>query len=100
MATTAHTQLHHRQEVLEELAHAVSHDLAQPLTTIAGFARILISRYDLEIDEKGHEYLAHIVKGAGDMQELIDEVVAELRAVVQEQAKASRPEASRHPVAA
>jgi light-regulated signal transduction histidine kinase (bacteriophytochrome) len=67
------------QAQLEQLAHVVSNDLAQPLTTIAGFARLLISRYDIEIDEQGHEYLGYIVKGATDMEELIDEVVTSLR---------------------
>jgi light-regulated signal transduction histidine kinase (bacteriophytochrome) len=85
---------------LEELAHAVSHDLAQPLTTIAGFARLLISRYDIDIDAKGHEYLEYIVKGATDMQEMIDGLVTSLRAAAQEPQRASQPETSRQAVAA
>ena len=65
---------------LEQLAHAVSHDLAQPLTTIAGFARLLASRYDLELDEEGREYLERIIKGTHDMQTMIESLVDELRA--------------------
>jgi light-regulated signal transduction histidine kinase (bacteriophytochrome) len=64
---------------LEELAHAVSHDLAQPLTTIAGFSRLMLSRYEFELDAKSREYLDFIVKGATDMQEMIDGLVGALR---------------------
>jgi light-regulated signal transduction histidine kinase (bacteriophytochrome) len=64
---------------LEELAHAVCHDLAQPLTTIAGFARLIISRYDIELDDQAREYLEFIAEGTVDMQETIDGLVATLR---------------------
>jgi light-regulated signal transduction histidine kinase (bacteriophytochrome) len=84
----------------EELAHAISHDLAQPLTTIAGFARLLISRYDIEIDAKGHEYLDYIVKGATDMQAMIDELVISVRSATQEPPSSSRATAPRQAVAA
>jgi two-component system, sensor histidine kinase and response regulator len=63
----------------EELAHAISHDLAQPLTTISGFARLLLSRYDIELDEEAREQLNTIAERAGDIQQMIDDVVTSLR---------------------
>jgi light-regulated signal transduction histidine kinase (bacteriophytochrome) len=63
----------------EQLAHAISHDLAQPLTTISGFARLLISRYDLDLDDETRGQLEEITKQAAEMQEAIDQSVSALR---------------------
>ena len=62
----------------EQLAQAISHDLAQPLTTISGFARLLISRYDLDLDDEAREQLDSITKRAAEMQGAIDELVSTL----------------------
>ena len=93
-------QPHRPEAELEKLAHAVSHDLTQRLTTIAGFSRLLISRYELELDAKSREYLDFIVKGAADMQGMIDGLVGSLRGASEERPSASRQSASRHAVAA
>jgi light-regulated signal transduction histidine kinase (bacteriophytochrome) len=79
MQTTADTRPRSSAEEREELAHAISHDFAQPLTTISGFARLLVSRYEYELDEDAREQLTSIAERAADMQEMIDEVVGSLR---------------------
>jgi light-regulated signal transduction histidine kinase (bacteriophytochrome) len=68
----------HTSVEVEQLAHAISHDFAQPLITIAGFARLLMSRYEFEMDAPGQEYLDFVIKGATDMQRQIDDLVTSL----------------------
>jgi light-regulated signal transduction histidine kinase (bacteriophytochrome) len=80
MQATAESKERSTTHEREELAHAISHDLAQPLTTISGFARLLHSRYDIEFDEEAREQLHLIAERAGDLQQMIDVVVASLHA--------------------
>jgi len=79
MQATAESKQRSASQEREELAHAISHDLAQPLTTISGFARLLLSRYDIEFDEEAREQLHTIAERAGDIQQMIDDVVTSLR---------------------
>jgi signal transduction histidine kinase len=79
MQATAESKQRSASVEREELAHAISHDLAQPLTTISGFARLLLSRYDIEFDEEAREQLHTIAERAGDIQQMIDDVVTSLR---------------------
>ena len=79
MQATAESKQRSTAQEREELAHAISHDLAQPLTTISGFARLLLSRYDIEFDEEARQQLNMIAERAGDIQQMIDDVVASLR---------------------
>jgi signal transduction histidine kinase len=79
MQATVETRPRSRAEEQEELAHAISHDFAQPLTTISGFARLLVSRYEFELDDEARAQLKAIAEGAAEMQEMIDDVVGSLR---------------------
>jgi signal transduction histidine kinase len=79
MEATLETTIRPAADEREELAHAISHDLAQPLTTISGFARLLLSRYELEFDDEARMQLDSIAERAAEMQGLIDDVVASLR---------------------
>jgi signal transduction histidine kinase len=79
MTVTAESKHRSSAEERAEIAHAISHDLAQPLTTISGFARLLLSRYDIEFDDEAREQLNMIAERAGDIQQMIDEVVSSLR---------------------
>jgi signal transduction histidine kinase len=84
MPATAESKHRSSTEEREEIAHAISHDLAQPLTTISGFARLLLSRYDIEFDDEAREQLNMIAERAGDIQQMIDEVASSLRDPVTE----------------
>jgi light-regulated signal transduction histidine kinase (bacteriophytochrome) len=72
-------ELEHARGELKELASSVSHDLAQPLTTIAGFADLLSKRYEGQLDADADEFIAFILKGVGRMQSMIEDLVAYLR---------------------
>jgi PAS domain S-box-containing protein len=56
---------------LEQFAYAVSHDLAEPLRTISGFADVLNTRHAQSLPPEAREFLAYVSDGAGRMQELL-----------------------------
>jgi light-regulated signal transduction histidine kinase (bacteriophytochrome) len=72
-------ELEHSRAELAELAASVSHDLAQPLTTIAGFTDLLGKRYEGKLDPDADEFIAYIVKGVNRMQSMIEDLVSYLR---------------------
>jgi light-regulated signal transduction histidine kinase (bacteriophytochrome) len=66
-------------EELEQLRHAVSHDLSQPLTTITGFADLLVRRYGESLDADGREFLSFITGAALRMRGMIDDLSSYIR---------------------
>jgi light-regulated signal transduction histidine kinase (bacteriophytochrome) len=72
-------ELEHARAELKELAASVSHDLSQPLTTIAGFADLLSKRYEGQLDSDADEFIAFILKGVGRMHSMIEDLVSYLR---------------------
>jgi PAS domain S-box-containing protein len=67
-------------EDLLRFAYAASHDLAEPLRAVRGFAQLLQSEYHDELDANGQRFVGHIVAGAQRMQELISDLLAYSRA--------------------
>jgi signal transduction histidine kinase len=57
---------------MDAFASAASHDLAEPLRVIAGFANLLARRYKGNLDEDGDKYIEAILSGADRMQAMID----------------------------
>ena len=61
---------------LEQFAYVASHDLAEPLRVMAGFAELLQRRYEGQFDERGERFLAGIVDASQRMRALIDDLLA------------------------
>jgi light-regulated signal transduction histidine kinase (bacteriophytochrome) len=87
-------ELEQSRRAFEQLASTVSHDLSQPLTTIAGFADLLRRRYEGQLDSDADEFIAFILKGTDRMQAMIDDLVSYLR-TAQEEPPATSVDCSR-----
>jgi signal transduction histidine kinase len=72
-------QLQTANQDLEQFAYVASHDLGEPLRTIAGFAELLERRATSRLSEADQEYVDHIVAGAAHMRALIDDLLAYAR---------------------
>lgn len=61
---------------LEAFSYSVSHDLRAPLRGIAGFSKILLDEYSLQLDDRCKHYLKRIIDSTSRMSDLIDDMLA------------------------
>jgi light-regulated signal transduction histidine kinase (bacteriophytochrome) len=61
---------------LQEFAYVASHDLQEPLRTVASFTELLRERYSNELDAVANEFIDFAVDGARRMRLLIDDILS------------------------
>lgn len=69
-------QLQNSNKELESFSYSVSHDLRAPLRAINGFSSILNEGYAEKMPEEAQRYLRMIQSNAGQMGQLVDDLLA------------------------
>jgi light-regulated signal transduction histidine kinase (bacteriophytochrome) len=64
-------ELQHSNYELQQFAYITSHDLQEPLRTIASFTQLLERRYKEKLDSDADEYIDFIVSAAVRMKKMI-----------------------------
>jgi PAS domain S-box-containing protein len=69
-------QLKRKQEEIEQFAYITSHDLREPLITMAGYASLLQRRCAGLVDVDGKRWLEEILNSTQNMEQKIDDLLA------------------------
>ena len=68
-------KLEKTNDELEHFAYVASHDLKEPLRTVASFARLLQHKYGDTIDATGKEYLTILMNASMRMQQMVSNLL-------------------------
>jgi PAS domain S-box-containing protein len=69
-------QLETANKELEAFSYSVSHDLRAPLRAVNGFSKIVLDNFGSQVPVDARELLELVCKGADQMGELIDDLLA------------------------
>ncbi len=72
---SANQALEARNRELEEFVYIASHDLQEPLRTIAGYLQMIERRYAAALGPQGDEFIRFAIEGAQRMQALIESLL-------------------------
>jgi PAS domain S-box-containing protein len=72
---------------LQDFAYVASHDLSEPLRTVAGYLGLLERRHGEALDDQGRELVRSAIDGADRMRRLIDDLLLYSRVANEEPAR-------------
>jgi PAS domain S-box-containing protein len=76
----AEAEIEQHNRDLEALVYVMSHDLKEPLRAIESFSRLVQERAADRLNEKESDFLARVIRAAGRLRILIDDILTLSRA--------------------
>jgi signal transduction histidine kinase len=77
-------ELESRNRDLEDFVYIASHDLQEPLRTVAGYLQMIERRYGDKLGSEGDEFIRFSIEGAQRMQALIESLLVYSRVSTKE----------------
>lgn len=71
----ANTELRRANEDLEQFAYSASHDLQEPIRTVAIYSQMLKRKFESKLGPEGNDYVAYTLGGALRMEQLVKDLL-------------------------